>query len=280
MSGEEVRDKSLFCCPVCSGPLLRAGRALRCAAGHSFDLAAQGYVNLLPANKKHSAAPGDGKEMVAARRAFLEAGWYAPFSEALCRIVPACLKDIKTPVVLDAGCGEGYYTGRLAKALGPGARIAAFDISKEAVRLAAQRYRDVEFAVAGVFDIPAAEGAMDCLVNIFAPMAQAEFLRVLRPGGFLLYAVPGPRHLFGLKSVLYEQPYENPVRQTEYPGFRFCRRVPVAGRIALSGREEIRALFAMTPYYWKTPRAGAEKLEQLDALQTEIEFDFLLYQKK
>ena len=87
-------------------------------------------------------------------------------------------------------------------------------------------------------------------------------------------------HLFGLKRVLYEQPYENPVRQTDYPGFCFCRRVPVSGSIALSGGAEIRALFAMTPYYWKTPRGGAEKLEQLNTLQTEIEFDFLIYQKK
>ena len=280
MSGEKELRESLFCCPVCGGPLRDGGRALRCPAGHSFDRAAQGYINLLPANKKHSAVPGDGKGMVAARRAFLEAGWYAPFSEALGRIASACLEEVQAPVVLDAGCGEGYYTGRLAQVLGPRARIAAFDISKEAVRLAAQRYKGVEFAVAGVFAIPMADGAADCLIDIFAPMAQAEFLRVLRPGGFLLYAVPGPRHLFGLKRVLYEQPYENPVRQTDYPGFCFCRRVPVSGSIALSGGAEIRALFAMTPYYWKTPRGGAEKLEQLNTLQTEIEFDFLIYQKK
>lgn len=279
MTEEQKREECAFCCPICGRALRREGRSLRCEANHSFDIAAQGYVHLLPANKKHSALPGDDKQMVAARRDFLEAGWYQPFSDRLNQLVADFLRPEDRPLLLDAGCGEGYYTGRLAAALDPRVRIAAFDISKSAVQAAAKRYPRVSFAVASAFSIPVADGAVDCLVNVFAPMAQREFLRVLRRGGRMIYAVPGARHLFGLKQVLYEKPYENPVRDVEYPGFRFLERVPVRADCSLSSAKEIRALFAMTPYYWKTPREGAQRLFALERLETEIAFDFLVYEK-
>ena len=275
---EQIKN-STFCCPICRKPLGQEGRSLRCAAGHSFDLGAQGYVNLLVANRRHSAAPGDDKGMVRARRAFLQAGWYQPFSDELNRLAEDCLASAAHPLLLDAGCGEGYYTGRLAHALGPGVRIAAFDISKSAVQSAAKSYPGIEFAVASAFSIPMVDGVADCIVNIFAPMAQREFARVLHPGGRMIYAVPGARHLFGLKEILYERPYENPVREVNYEGFRFLSRVPVRSQCSLSSPQEIQALFAMTPYYWKTPKEGAQRLEQLSRLETEIEFDFLLYER-
>lgn len=270
-------QESLFCCPVCGGALCRDRQALVCAAGHSFDAAAQGYVNLLPANHRHSQAPGDDKGMVAARRAFLDAGWYAPFAAALSELACGCCAGVKAPVLLDAGCGEGYYTARLTAALGAGARVAAFDISKNAVRSAAGRYKGIEFAVASSFAMPLAAAAVDCAVNVFSPMAPAEFARVLRPGAALIYAVPSARHLFGLKKILYEQPYENAVEDVAYPGFALSRRVPVRGSITLNDAGMIAALFAMTPYYWKTPRGGAERLAAQTSLTTEIGFDFLVY---
>ena len=78
---------SLFCCPLCGGALTAADGALRCEKKHSFDLAKEGYAHLLPANRMYSKLPGDDKQMVAARRRFLEAGWYAPFADALCDLV-------------------------------------------------------------------------------------------------------------------------------------------------------------------------------------------------
>ena len=279
MTEKRCSDNSAFCCPVCGQPLLRQERLLRCATGHSFDLASQGYVNLLAANRKHAALPGDDKGMVAARRAFLRAGWYQPFSDALNRLAAQAVATAPQPFLLDAGCGEGYYTGRLAQALGHQVRIAAFDISKSAVQAAAKSCPTVEFAVASAFAIPVENYKVDCHVNIFAPMAQREFARVLRPGGQMIYAVPGPRHLFGLKEILYDTPYENPVRQVEYEGFRFLSRVPVQTRCTLVSQQEMQALFAMTPYYWKTPREGAQRLAQCSQLTTELEFDFLIYER-
>lgn len=272
---------SLFACPVCGRPLARGEKAYSCAAGHSYDIASEGYVYLLPPNKKHSAAPGDDRAMVAARRRFLGAGFYRIFSDALNRLAERCLPD-GPAAVLDAGCGEGYYTGRLLDFLAAREKRAGlygFDISKYAVRLAAKRYPAISFAVGSMFGIPFLSGAADLAVNVFAPIVPAELSRVLRPGGALILAVPGPRHLYGLKKILYDAPYENERRDVDYPGFRFEGRFPAEGEIATSDRAAMRDLFAMTPYFWKTPREGGERLEKADFLRTEIQFDFLVYRK-
>ncbi|MDY4784339.1 putative RNA methyltransferase [Pygmaiobacter massiliensis] len=269
----------LFCCPLCGKKLVKQQGTLRCLNRHSFDIAAEGYTHLLPANRKHSAVPGDDKQMVAARRRFLEAGFYAPFANKLCELVGETVADIAHPVLLDAGCGEGYYTAQMAVE-NPQMRTAGFDISKFAVKAAAKKYPGIEFAVASIFHIPAPAESVDCVVDIFAPAVPEEFARVLKKGGRWIYAVPGARHLYGMKEVLYAQPYENEVKDTEYPGFRFEKRVSVQAEITLPDAESIEALFSMTPYYWNTPKEGAERLRALTTLKTEIAFDFLVYQRK
>ena len=267
------RAFSAFRCPLCKGPLLAVGRSLRCPAGHSFDQAAEGYVNLLPVNARRAKDPGDNKEMVAARRRFLQAGHYGPFGAALgelCLALAKTARDPHSPRLLDAGCGEGWYSRQAAAALtaaGLCPEMAGYDLSKPAVRLAAKAQPEAAFAVA------------DVLLNIFSPMAREEFLRVLAPGGALVYAVPGPRHLFGLKQVLYDTPYENPCRPVDYPGFVREDERAVQSTIRLEGGA-IQDLFAMTPYYWKTPKEGAERLAKLEVLQTEIEFRFVTYRKQ
>ena len=183
--------------------------------------------------------------------------------------------------LLDAGCGEGYYTDAVRRALPPeaDALVCGFDISKLAVAAAAKRYPQLELSVASCFAIPVADAAADLLLAIFSPIVPGEFARVVRPGGALLLAVAGPRHLFGLKEVLYEHPYENETRETVYPGFVLERRVPVRTTVVIRGQEAIHDLFAMTPYYWKTPADGAKRLGGLESLFTELGFDLLLYRR-
>lgn len=270
----------IFVCPICKGELKRQGGAFICPNGHSHDIAAQGYVHLLPPNRMHAKIPGDNKQMIDSRREFLSGGWYAPFSQELNRLVLRAVCGLNNPVVLDAGCGEGYYTGRLKQDLPKNAELAGFDISKFAVKAAAGRYKGIEFAVASVFSIPVASEAVDCVINVFAPLAPEEFLRVLKPGGILILTVPGPRHLYGMKELLYENPYENEHRETEYQGFCFEERVQVRDEIFLQDKKEIEALFAMTPYYWKTGVEGSRRLKETEHLQTEIQFDFLVYRKQ
>ena len=191
-----------WCCPLCGAPLA-GDNALKCPSGHSFDRAKEGYWHLLPVQNTRTKAPGDSREMVAARRAFLSAGYYGIFGQALGEL---CLeygqpKAGKPLRLLDAGCGEGYYT--------QGVRSAR----------AAQALPSARYAVASSFHQPVRTGWADVLLNCFSPFAQEEFLRVLRPGGRLIYAVPGAEHLFQMKAVLYEKSYRNPVQEVAYPGF-------------------------------------------------------------
>ena len=270
--------ETLFTCPTCRGELHKTERGLACEKNHSFDKARQGYVHLLMSNKMHSKEPGDTKQMVDSRRDFLRAGYYDIFADKLSELVTKYLHGNDSPVILDAGCGEGYYTAKIKEAL-PHSHIAGFDISKFAVKAAAGSYKNMEFAVASIFDIPVGDDSCDCLVNVFAPIVEKEFCRVLKKGGYLIIAVPGKRHLFEMKEILYENPYENEEKETPYEGFTQLERVSVKGRIELDSPEMVWNLFSMTPYYWKTGIEGSERLKNTSALSTEIHFDFIIYRK-
>ena len=272
---------SLFCCPLCSAPLERLEQAYRCPSGHSFDLAAAGYTHLLPPNRKNSKAPGDDKEMVSARSAFLEKGYYLPLRQALETLVCQLTEPLEAPVLLDSGCGEGWYTAGLYEALcsaHKSPKIAGVDISKFALKKAAKRLRQGEFAVASVYRLPLPDHSADLITNVFSPLAADEFARILRPGGFYLYVVPSARHLWQMKEVLYPKPYENPVKLEQYPGFVHIKTHPVRYTIAMQDPADWMALFRMTPYAWKTPREGIQRLENLSHLETEIGFDIHVYQ--
>ena len=273
------RDGSVFCCPVCGAALAREVRTLRCPTGHSYDLAKEGYVNLLPANYRHSASPGDDREMVAARTRFLDGGWYAPLREKLCALAEkVCGPDL---VLLDAGCGEGYYTAALCETLRRhGGHTGGVDLSKAAARKAAKRCADAEIAVSSVYRLPVPTASVDLLINCFSPLAAEEFARVLKPGGHFLYVVPGPKHLWELKSVLYDAPYENEEKREEYPGFHLVGVEPVETSFTLYDAESIQALFHMTPYTWKTPKNGAERLAQLQELAVTAQFRIHEYRRE
>ena len=291
MENEQIPE-ILWRCPVCGGALFPRYEEKRfaCDMRHSFDLARQGYLNLLLPQKRTSSQPGDSPDMVRARNAFLDGGYYEGFSDgvnALCR--DALSSDGKTGAVLaDAGCGEGYYTVRLCRALrkaGISPRIAGFDLAKDAVLRGAKRAnaadcaRNVTFAVASLFEMPVRDASLDGVINLFAPTSDAEFSRVLRPGGFLLLAVPAEEHLWGFKAALYAQPYKNEIRRDVLPHFSLSEVRRVSYRITLRSGEDIENLFLMTPYYWKTSVSDREKLARLDTLETEVAFDLLLYRR-
>lgn len=271
---------SLFICPLCGAPLTREAQRYACPVGHSYDIAREGHTHLLPANRKHSKMPGDDKGMARARQQFLAAGHYAPLQKALCDLAVSLTGD--APAVLDTGCGEGYYTAAVYQALcgaGKLVQMAGTDISKEILRLAARREKQVEFAVASSYHLPVANGAVDMLLNCFSPLALEEFRRVLKPGGHFLYVVPGEKHLWELKQVLYDHPYPNEVKETPYEGFRYREIRHVDSRMHLTSQAEIYALFQMTPYFWKTPRSGTEKLRALDELDVTASFAVHVFER-
>lgn len=264
-------------CPVCKSQLNRCEGGLACAAGHRFDRAAKGYTNLLLGSR---AQHGDNAEMVAARRRFLDSGAYARLAKTISDVLAKHAPE--TALVLDAGCGEGYYTARVAKEH-PDMRIFGIDVSKEAIRAASSRpalkQGRVELYVAGVYALPFSDGALDAVLSVFSPFAGEEFRRTLQAGGLLVSVIPGARHLWELKSVLYDVPYENSVADYAVDGFSLLEKIELHDRILLKTPEQIRDLFAMTPYYHRTPRQGHERLERLAELETEVSFEVLVYRR-
>lgn len=265
----------LLKCPVCGAAMRQNedGKVCRCLGvrTHCFDVARSGHLHL---GGPH-AGDGDGKEAVQARRMFLEAGYYEPLSDAINTI----LDRIAAKTVLDAGCGEGYYTNRMAQdrdAFG-------IDLSRAGVELAAKRAKTMQtrasFAVASIFSLPVLDESMDAVVNIFAPCAEAEFSRVLKSGGHLLVVGAGENHLMGLKRAIYDNPYENVGRADLPQHMRLCERTSCRYEITVDGNAAIEALFSMTPYYWRTSRADHAKLTGLEKLTTEVDFDLFLFEK-
>lgn len=266
-------------CPVCSLPLNLQDKSYRCEKGHCFDRAKSGYVNLLPpapGGKRH----GDDKLMVKARTDFLDKGYYDPLSNAIAEQVTN--HDGKHLHIVDAGCGEGKYTVDILNRLtahGKTADIVGIDISKEALICAARRSKELTLCVASTAHMPLAGGCADVVLNIFSPMMAEEFSRVLNRDGILICAVPLEKHLWELKQLIYDTPYENPAPGTELPGFKLLSRQDLRYEIELNSGEEIASLFKMTPYYYKTGAADQQKAEQAEYLKTTVEFGILVYGK-
>lgn len=270
----------MFTCPVCHNILKKSEHSLQCKNGHSFDLAAQGYVHLLSSNKMHSKSPGDNAEMVNGRTKFLNSGNYQTLSDELNKTIASLSKN--QPRILDAGCGEGYYAERLYKSLcenGKKPKFACVDISKRAVRHAARRLPNGQFAVASLFDLPLADKSVDVCYNVFSPICASEFARVLAHNGHFVAVYPAARHLFGLKEILYENPYENDEKTFELDGFEIEKRQRVSYEFSLASNDLIESLFMMTPYYYKTPIEGSRRLSTCKNLTTEADFWIITYRR-
>lgn len=189
--------RRMLVCPVrgCHIALIRDGRHLLCANGHSFDIARSGYSNLLQPQDRRSKHPGDTKAAIAARRRLHDRGVTAPFPPAIADILCPSPADI----VLDAGCGEGFYLGSLARETGCGAH--GVDISIPAIDAAAKRYPACEWVVANADRrIPYADRSFSIVMSITGRMNAAEFRRVLRDDGRLLIALAAPGDLIELRG--------------------------------------------------------------------------------
>ena len=238
---------SVLACPVCGEKLEISRKSYTCSNRHSFDIARSGYVNLLLSKQAGKAVHGDNKLMVAARRDFLESGHYEDLRTALCQRVAEFAAD--GSVILDAGCGEGYYTSAIIDRSEVAAEVTGIDISKTAVEFAAKRKCGAVFAAGSVFHLPILSGSCDVLVTLFAPYCGEEFRRVLKKGGVMIMAIPSENHLWELKTAIYDVPYKNEVKDYELEGFEFLGSQRLTKKIRLDSAEEIRSLFSMTPYY-------------------------------
>ncbi len=264
----------LLRCPVCQGELKGLEKEYVCDGGHRFDRARQGYVNLLQSQRSSARNHGDDREMIAARRDFLELGLYGPLRDLLNEKVYFYTE--KNGVIIDAGCGEGWYTEPLCKDFS----VVGFDISKEALKWAAKRKNFTHLAVASCYNLPLFDGSADGAINFFSPLADEEYARVLKQGGKLFRAVPGEHHLWQLKQAIYDTALPNRPEREDLAGLHLLERCPLQFEIDLQTQEQIQTLFQMTPYYYRTSQKDREKLKTYQTLSTQVEFTLLIYEKK
>ncbi|MFG2911074.1 putative RNA methyltransferase [Kitasatospora sp. NPDC048286] len=252
-------------CPHCAQALTRHDRSLRCPAGHSFDLAKQGYVSLL-AGDAHTGT-GDTAEMVAARADFLAAGHYRPIAEALAQTASAVVAGESDGLVADLGAGTGHYLAHVLDAL-PGTVGAALDISKFALRRAAKAHPRIGAVVCDAWrPLPLRDASAELMLNVFAPRNGPEIRRVLRPGGTLLLVSPTARHLrelvdaLGLLSVDEEK--QRRIDEKLGPHLEPAGRQEVEFTLRL-GPQDVRTVVGMGPSAWHTDP------ERLDAALAEL----------
>lgn len=271
--------KNILHCPICGEPLKAEGNSVMCfnERRHTFDFSSNGYLNLAPFRGN----TGDSKEAVAARHKFLLTEAYHDIADGLNTIINKYIAQ--NGFIIDAGCGEGYYTERIAS--NGSYSVCGFDLSKYGCDVAAKSAKrnnihNVFYAVANIYDLPVNDKTADCVFNVFAPCAFKEFGRVLKNGGYLIVIGAGENHLIDLKKLIYDNVYTNTERDdlpTESDGFKQVERVKVSYRRVIEGNDNIKCLFSMTPYYWRTAEQDKRKLDAINNLETMIEAEIIVY---
>ena len=274
MSAQLIQPFCALACPLDGAPLERQGATWKCAAGHSFDIASQGHTHLLPVQHKRSLDPGDSKEMVAARRRFLNAGHYRAIADAVARAALADLPPNTVASCLDAGCGEGYYLRQLAVAAenrGQPLALLGLDISKWAVLAAAKQAPQASWVVGSNARLPVLDGTLDRVLCLFGFPVHTEFARALKPGGQLLMVDAGPDHLRELREILYPTlKAKAPPADAPPPGFSWLETETVGFTLELTRPEEIADLLAMTPHLYRASPQGRERAAALTRLTTTV----------
>lgn len=262
-------------CPVCRQRLELVSKTWRCEQGHSYDIAKQGYVNLHVVQHKHSKNPGDTPESVDARRAFLQGGYYQPLQQAVVHL----LKDLKAKMVLDIGCGEGYYTSAMLQVV---EQCIGVDIAKNAVQRAAKLNDKVTWVVGTGATLPVIDQSMDVCTSLFSPIPQTEILRVLKDDGYLIVVTPATDHLYAMREALFEQ--VNPHTPQKFVEqlqdlFELKEQQVIDAPLVLD-QQALKNLIAMTPYAYKASPERRMQLEQKAHLQVTASFQIYLFQKR
>lgn len=275
-------------CPIDGEPLGARDKQLVCAQGHAFDVARQGYVNLLPVQHKRSKQPGDSKEMIKARAQFLNSGFYAPVANKLAEIIVAQIADGKESCLMDAGCGEGYYFDSVFNTLrdSEGDSDVAFiglDISKPAIVEAAKINKQITWLVGTNRQPPVTPDSIDIILCVFGFQSFDGFNKVLKTGGKVILVEPGPDHLKELRAILYTDVRKSDPPDISYAeelGFFMRDRQQLQFSTGLINNEQINNLLVMTPHLYRANQAGREAAAGLQELDLTVDVVFRTLEKK
>ncbi len=273
----------ILICPLCGAQLDRQEGSFFCTGvrRHCYDIAASGYVNLLPPGKKNTARAGDDKDMLRSRSRFLSGGWYNAVSDTAARLGYKAIGNRDAVTFVDAGSGEGYHTCRIAQWFekqGVSCSGVGIDAAKSGAQAGAKLARakeldTVQFAAGNIFALPLADESADLVYSIFAPIPGEQAARILKKDGALVVVSAGREHLWEMRCALYGQPRVSEGVQMP-AGFTVAERETLSYEIDLPDQETIAALFTMTPFYYRCPREGRDRLLALDKLTVKVEVDF------
>ena len=280
-------NNELLLCPVCKDKLIKdaSNKMYRCQNNHSYDIAKEGYVNLLISNQKNSKNPGDSKEMVLSRVEFLSMDYYKPISDKINEMIVECLgaDNNKKFNIMDLGCGEGYYLTSLKMYMdnkNMKAKYYGIDVSKEAVKYASKTNKECVWAVGNNFHIPAECKSIDCILSVFSPIDINECNRVLKDDGVFVRVLPRINHLIQLRNIIYSEVHLNEkVYKADDEENEYVKESNVTFDIELN-KEEILSLLKMTPHYWKSTAENKEKLDSYESLVITIDMRIGVFQKK
>ncbi len=256
----------MLVCPICREKLVKEKHCFTCVNGHSFDVAKQGYVNM---SRKQKKLQGDNVEMVHARTAFLEKGYY----DFMRQFVRHKIEELGIHRLVDTGCGQGYYTGLFSQSVDS---CIGMDMSKSAIKYAAGHDKKSMYLVSSIFSMPIADGSVDGVTSLFVPEATSEVHRILEEDGYWIVVGPGKRHCWELKEVLYDEVYENKVEIKEKKGFECISVDTISDCRVVDG---VWDLLEMTPYRYRSPQKGLDKVRVLDSLEVTFEFVIEVWRK-
>lgn len=276
------KNKSILVCPICKQPLhkLAKEKIYTCRNNHSYDIAKQGYTNLLLSNQKKSNHPGESKEMIRIRREFLDKGYYKPIANEVNQISNEFLKKT-TGTVLDLGCGEGYYLNQMKEFFESTDNKLVFfglDISKEAVKLASIRNKSIEWIVASSFATPFKEKSIDLLLSAFSPIHDDECHRLLAEEGCFIRVLPNPNHLIELREIIYDELEERREGKINSERLNCIHESNVKYTITLE-QDDVLKLLQMTPHYWKTRTDNKKKILDLSELLITIDMNISVFRR-
>lgn len=277
-------------CPLDSLPLMVSEKQFVCPNGHSFDVARQSYVNLLPVQQKRSKHPGDSKEMVLARTAFLNSGAYAPIADRLNTLTLDLIagQPGQALCLLDAGCGEGYYLEQLLHSLQQSqvrqdVALIGLDISKPAILAAARRSKQITWLIASNKQPPLLAGSVDIIFCLFGFPLYESFKTLLKPAGKIILVESGPEHLLELRTIIYPSVSQAPppaLTAAETAGFFLRDASHLSYQCTLASNAQIMNLLTMTPHYFRASHEGKLAVTQLDTIAITIDVVFRVLEQR
>jgi len=287
-------------CPVCGEGLERRDRCLVCESGHNFDVAKCGYVNMLPPGREKNSRTGDERDMVRARVDFLSRGYYSDISRRFAELLSDILPDRDSYVICDMGAGEGYHTCQIADNVhgktGSDVLALGFDASKYAAECASKRSRSLGFMPksgigevhdsrcaayfmpGNIFSLPLSDSSVDAAVSMFAPIAAEEAARILGSGGILAVVASGRDHLIEMRKIIYDDVHLSDAVTPIPEGFREILRHSLTYKVKIQSTEDIKSLFMMTPFYYKTSERGREALFSRDELEVTVDVNYSFFE--